>query len=127
MGFFDDEEGFEDIFQDLFRNRGIKTSSSGNVVSSEREERVIDYIEEEGEVYFVFEFPGFREKDLQVNLKGNQLNVVASRKEFTEVKDYLKGKLGQEISFTKTIPVKVKKEMETSFNNGVLEVRLIRK
>jgi HSP20 family molecular chaperone IbpA len=126
--FFDDDP-FEDMIKKaLFGSVGrSRKSSSGNVVQGEKEERVIDYIEEENEVYFVFEFPGFDEEDIQVNLKGDSLKVDVSKNNFSNVKSYLRNKLSQNISYTKKIPVKVKKDFEKSFKNGILEVRFNRK
>lgn len=125
MSFFDDDP-FEDIVNEFF-GRKVNKSSSGNVINSEREERVTDYIEEEDFVYFVFELPGLRKEDAEVKLKGNTLNVIVQRKKFENIKDYLKNKLSQEVFFNKEIPVKIKKEMEWTFNNGVLEVKIKRK
>jgi len=132
MGFFDDEdEGsdpFQDIMNEFFGNRrGPRTSSSRNVVRGEKEEREIDYIEEENFVYFVFEFPGFRKEDIEIKIKGDTLNVLVEKKNVGEIKDYLKDKLLKAISFSKRIPVKIKKELNYTFNNGVLEVRMVRK
>lgn len=129
MGFFDDsgQDPFEDILNEFFGNRRVKTSSSGNVVRSEKEEREIDYIEEKENIYFVFELPGFDKRDVEVNLKGDNLNVLVEKKKIGEIKSYLKDKLGAGISFNKKIPVKIKKEINWTFNNGILEVELERK
>ena len=60
MGFFDDDP-FEEILRDFFSEGRQRTSSAGSkkIIKSEREERIIDYIEEEDYVYFVFEVPGY--------------------------------------------------------------------
>jgi HSP20 family molecular chaperone IbpA len=126
MGFFDENDPFEEIMNEFFGKRA-RTSSSGNVVRNESEERVIDYIEENGNVYFVFEIPGHKKEDVEIKVKGNELIVSAFRKDLGEVKNYLRNKLLQEITFNKTIPVKVKKDFKFSFNNGVLEVKFNRK
>lgn len=123
------DDFFDEIEKAFFGNSYSRprTSSSGNVVQGEREERIIDYIEEEEEIYFVFELPGFREKDVNVLLKGNTLNVEVSKKDFSGVRPYLKEKLSQKISFSKEIPVKVEKNFEKNFKNGILEVKFKRK
>lgn len=121
------DDFFDEIEKAFFGNSIPRTSSSGNVVQGEKEERVIDYIEEENEIYFVFELPGFNEEDISVALKGNELNVNVKKKSFSNVKNYLKEKLAQEISFSKAIPVKVDKNFEKSFKNGILEVKFKRK
>lgn len=104
-----------------------RTSSYGNVVQGEKEERVIDYIEGKDEVYFVFELPGYDEEDIEISLKGDQFNVKALKKDFSKIKPYLRNKLSQDVSYNKTIPVKVKKDFEKSFKNGILEVKFKRK
>lgn len=129
MGFFDDDrDPFEDIMSEFFGNRRKpRTSSSERGISSEGEERVIDYIEEADYVYFVFELPGFRKEDAEVKIKGDNLIVTVERKNLDGVKDYLKDKLSLGVSFNKKIPVKVKKDYDWIFNNGILEVKLKRK
>ncbi len=126
------DDFFDEIEKAFFGSAGgipgkTRTSSYGNVVQGEKEERVIDYIEEKDEVYFVFELPGFEEDDVEISLKGDQLKVEALKKDLSKVKQYLRSKLSQNVSYTKTIPVKVKKDFEKSFNNGILEVRFKRK
>lgn len=126
------DDFFDEIEKAFFGSAGggqgrARTSSYGDVVRGEKEERVIDYIEEDNEVYFVFELPGYDEEDIEISLKGDQLKVEALKKDFSNVKPYLKNKLSQDISYTKTIPVKVKKDFEKSFKNGILEVRFKRK
>src|SRR3989339_45913 len=110
MGFFDNEdEGgdpFEEIMNEFFGNRSkVRTSSSGNVVNSEMEERVIDYIQEDDAIYFVS----------------------AQKKNASGVKSYLKDKLSRGVSFSKRIPVKFKGNEIWTFNNGILEVKFKRK
>ncbi|HIG94131.1 MAG: hypothetical protein QT05_C0048G0048 [archaeon GW2011_AR13] len=133
MGFFDDdeEEGrdpFEEIMNEFFGNRSrVRTSSSGNVVNSEMEERVIDYIQEDDSIYFVFELSGFSKDDVKVDVKGNILDVSAQKKNASGIKSYLKDKLSRGVSFSKRIPVKFKGNESWTFNNGILEVKFKRK
>lgn len=129
MGFFDDDP-FDEILKEFFGERGARTVSAGarNVVKSEREERIVDYIEEEDNLYFVFEIPGYSEKDIDINVKSNELEVSAIKENPENVQPYLYNKLKKGIFFRKTIPEKVKsKKMTYHFNNGILEIKFPRK
>jgi HSP20 family molecular chaperone IbpA len=126
------DDFFDEIEKAFFGSTGgipgrARTSSYGDVVRGEKEERVIDYIEDKDEVFFIFELPGFNEEDVGVSVKGDSLKIDVLKKNFSEVKPYLKSKLSEDVSYTKKIPVKVKKDFEKSFNNGILEVRFKRK
>ena len=128
MSFFnEDQDPFEDILNEFFGRRSSARPSSGRAVKSEAEERTMDYIEEDENVYFVFELLGLIKKDVHVEVKGNELIIKASRKDLNNVEPYLKEKLSQEINLKKTIPVKVKKGFAFELNNGILEVKLSRK
>ena len=130
MSFFGEEgDPFEDIFREFFGTSAgrPRTSSRSSVVSSESEERVIDYIEEEKNIYFVFELPGFDKKDIDINVKGNNLIINVVKKNASSLKGYVKEKLSKEIEFQKNIPVKVDKKFISNFNNGILEVQFKRK
>lgn len=129
MSFFDDEsDPFDDIVREFFGERKPRTRSAGNVVRGEKEERIVDYIEEKDYVYFVFEIPGYSKEDIEVELNDNILEVNASKKKLENVQDYLTSKLKKGAYFKKTIPEKIKvKNFEWTFNNGILEVKLKRK
>jgi HSP20 family molecular chaperone IbpA len=129
MGFFDDDnDPFEDILNEFFgARRGPRTSSHRRVVSSESEERVIDYIEERDHIYFVFEIPGFKKQDIEIKRKGDTIIVKVKKTNLENIKNYLKDKLSMGVEFQKTIPVRVKKDYEWTFKNGILEVKFKRK
>lgn len=127
MGFFDDDP-FEEIMREFLAQGRPRTSSSGNVIRGEREERVIDYIEENNYVYFVFELPGYLEEDVDVSVKGRTLEISAIKDKTDGMQDYLVNKFRKGLYFHKTIPENAKsKKMETSFRNGILEVRFVKK
>jgi len=123
------EDPFEDIIQEFFGpNARARTRSSGNVIKSEKEERVIDYIDEEEFVYFVFELPGYSREDVDVEVKGRELRISVLKENPEKAQPYLKAKLQKGIYFSKEIPDKVKpKTFEWHFNNGILEVRFKKK
>lgn len=120
---------FDDIIQEFFGpNARAKTRSAGNVIRSEKEERVIDYIEEEDVVYFVFEVPGYSKEDVDVNVKGKELRISVLKENPEGVQPYLVSRLQKGVYFSKEIPEKVKpKNFEWNFNNGVLEVKFKKK
>ncbi|MEA3414013.1 MAG: Hsp20/alpha crystallin family protein [Nanoarchaeota archaeon] len=128
MNFFNNEDDpFEDILNEFFGRKVTRNSSAGNVIKNENEERIIDYIEEEEFIYFVFELPGFEKKDIEIKVKNNELIINILKKDVKNIKNHLKDKLLTKNSFKKTIPIKIKKDFDYSFNNGILEVKFKRK
>ena len=126
---FGDDSFFDEIERAFFGQPSrARRTSAGNVLQGEKEERLIDYIEEGKEVFFVFELPGYSKGDISVNVKGKELEVSAVKKNVENVQDYLSNKLRKGIYFTKIIPSGVKvKKFDWTFNNGVLEVKFSRK
>ncbi len=123
------DDFFDEIEKAFFGQPGnVRRTSAGNVLQGEREERVIDYIEEDKDVYFVFELAGYSEEDIMVSVKGKELQVNANKKDFQNVQDYLSNKLSKGVYFRKTIPEGVKsKRFDWTFRNGILEVKFKRK
>ncbi len=125
MGFFDDDP-FESIVREFFQEAGpARTTSSRDFIKSEKDERTIDYIEEDKRVYFVFELPGYSEKDIKVDIGKNFVEVTAKRKDFEGVQDYLASKLEKGVKIKKDLPSGVKvRTSNWTFNNGILEVKI---
>lgn len=123
------DDFFDEIEKAFFSQPGVaRRTSAGNVLQGEREERVIDYIEEDKNIYFVFELAGYSEEDIDVVVNGKELEISASKRNFENVQDYLSSKLSKGIYFRKTIPDKVKaKKFDWTFKNGILEVKFKRK
>lgn len=118
MGFFDDDS-FEDIVKGFFGDN----LDSQRTIKSERNRRIIDFIDTENKIYFVFELPGYNKDDISVKVEKKDLEVVARKKNLENVRKYLSQKLSQGISITRELPTNVKTKGYTSyFNNGVLEV-----
>ncbi len=125
---FGDDSFFDEIEKAFFNQAKPRRTSAGNVLHGEREERVIDYIEEDKGVYFVFELAGYSKEDLSVVVKGKELEISAIKNNLENVQDYLSNKLSKGLYFVKTIPNGVKtKKFDWTFNNGVLEVRFNKK
>jgi HSP20 family molecular chaperone IbpA len=123
MGFFGDDDPFDSIIKEFFQETtGPRTSSSRDVVKSEREERMVDYIEEDDKAYFVFELYGYSKKDISINISKGSIEIVAKKKELNGVQSYLAGKLEKGIRIRKNLPnIKIKK-YDWTFNNGILEI-----
>lgn len=127
MSFFD-EDPFEEIMREFFGERKPRTSSARGVVRGESEERVIDYIEEEDYVYFVFELNGYLKKDIVVEINKGELLVKSKQKNLGGVQSYLSERLNKGVYFKKSIPKNVNvKKFDWTFQNGILEVRFGKK
>ena len=121
MTFFDDDP-FENIVRDFFGG-GTKRNSDRKFISGEEEERKIDFIETDKNVFIVFELPGYDREDIRVNVSGANLEVSAQKKCSESVADYMAQKLEQKIKITKTIPSFLKKKKYSyTIKNGVLEI-----
>jgi len=127
MGFFDDDNNFDDIVRQFFGEngrRGYRREYAGN----EDEERIIDFIEEGNEFFVIFEMPGYDKEDVNVEVNGRVMEIVAKKKGREEIKDYLAQKLALGIKYRKNLPDFVNpKEFSYSLVNGVLEIKFDRK
>ena len=126
MGFFDDDnDPFESIVREFFQeSRPARTTSSKDFLKGEKEERTIDYIEEDKKVYFVFEIYGYSKSDIKVEVGKGFIEVEARKKNFDGVQDYLIPKLEKGIKIKKNLPGLKVKSYEWTFNNGILEVEI---
>ena len=130
MGFFEEDDSFENIVRELFEGRTsrIRKDSYGQIVESEKEERVIDFIEDENYVYIIFEIPGFNEKDISILIKGKELEITAKKRNIGEVQNYLMQKLNQGFFIKKNLPNFIKtKNFKHTVKNGVLEIVFIKR
>jgi HSP20 family protein len=126
---FGDDSFFDEIERAFFgQPTRQRKSSSGNVLHGEKEERSIDYIEEGDYAYFVFELNGYSKEDIDIAVKGKELEINAMKERTEGVQDYLSNKLNKGIYFRKIIPSGVKaKKVDWTFKNGILEVKFKRK
>jgi HSP20 family molecular chaperone IbpA len=125
MSFFGDDS-FDEMVNELFGGR--PTTRRKRVLSGEQEERVIDFIEEDKNIYFVFELSGYSFEDVTVNIRNHEIEVNAVKEKLSDVQPYLKEKLVSGTNFKKELPGFVKhKEFQKTFKNGVLEVKFKRK
>ncbi|MEN7982472.1 MAG: Hsp20/alpha crystallin family protein [Nanoarchaeota archaeon] len=124
MSFFDDDNGFEDIMNNFFGQNSGYRQRNNEVISGEQDERMIDFIETDKDVFLIFELPGYQKEDVRVEVSKNEIKVVARRKVGESVADYLAHKLSNGIELIKPLPKSLgKKKYELNFSNGVLELR----
>jgi len=120
MSFFD-EDPFEDIMNEFFRESPLRRERQ--FISGEDEDRIIDFIEDEERVYLIFELPGFNQKDISVNVVGRDLEVSAKKSNNEVIQDYLNQKLKQGILIQKKLPYIINtSSINYHTRNGVLEI-----
>jgi len=121
---FFENDPFEDIIRGIFSGNNGRRTRHNKVISSESEERQIDYVEDENYIYLIFELPGFSEKDVNINVDGNNLDITAIvKKTETGTAGYLREKLTTGTHFMKTLPDFINpKNFKQTFRNGVLEI-----
>ncbi|PJE81801.1 hypothetical protein COU58_00545 [Candidatus Pacearchaeota archaeon CG10_big_fil_rev_8_21_14_0_10_32_42] len=123
MNFFGDDP-FEEIVRELFHETKPRTSSSRNLFPSEKEERILDFIEEGKNAYFIFEIYGYSKQDIKVNVGKGFVEIEVKRKNFEGIQNYLIPKLRKGIFIRKEVPNLKIKKYDWTFNNGVLEVQI---
>jgi len=114
------EDPFDSIIREFF---GRTPRRNGTFISGEEEDRNIDFIEGNDYVYFIFELPGYNEEDINISIKGRELQIRVRKKITENVQAYLSRKLSQEVSITKNIPNFISpKRYKHTMKNGVLEI-----
>ena len=121
------DDPFENIIRE-FLGRDISSNKKRrDFIVGEQEDRNIDFVEDQDYVYLIFEVKGYTEKDIDVSIKGNILQIQASKKGSTcsaeKVRDYLTQKLCNGITIQKVLPSYINpKGFKQSIKNGVLEI-----
>ncbi len=90
----------------------IKKTPKGPVVEKVREP-IVDVFEEAKEINIIAEMPGIEEKDINLELKGDILNINAEGKDRQYQKEVLLPK-----------PTKAE-DMTWSYKNGILEIKIV--
>ena len=128
MSLFDDDP-FNDLFRDFFgRQPQGRSRRKSAVIRGEDDERTIDYIEQNGYVYLLFELPGFSEKEVEITITGRELTITAQKKNGEQVQGYLRQKLAQGVTLTRTLPEFVStKKFTHTMKHGILEVIFARR
>lgn len=120
MNFFD-EDPFEEIIREFFRESPIRGEKK--FIRGENEDRIIDFIEDDDKIYLIFEIPGYNEEDVSVSVVGKNLEISAKKSNKEAIQDYIKQKLKQGILIKKELPLIINKNSMTyHVTNGVLEI-----
>ena len=130
MTFFEDNDQFENLVRELFGGRvsRIGRDNYEEIIEGEKEERVIDFIQDENYIYIIFEFPGYNEKDISISIKGKELEIIAKKRSMGEVQNYLIQKLNEGLFIKKNLPNFIKtKNFKHTVKNGVLEIVFVKK
>jgi HSP20 family molecular chaperone IbpA len=125
MGFFDDEDPFEDIVKQFFGDSSFsrQRTKKNKIIESEEDERMIDFIETNDKAFLIFELPGYRKEDIRIIVESGNIEIIARRKVSEEVPAYLAARLNNGIELKKPLPKNLKnKKYAWTFNNGILEV-----
>lgn len=128
--FEEDGDPFEELVRELLGNRNskIRRGSYEEIIGNEEEERVIDFIEDEGHVYLIFELPGYDKKDVLISIKNQELEITVKKRGISDIQDYLMEKLNNSLFIKKRLPDFIKiKNYSYTLKNGVLEVVFIKK
>ena len=130
MGFFEDNDHFENIVRELFGGGASRIGRDNyeEIIESEKEERVIDFIQDENYIYLIFELPGYDEKDISISIKSRELEIIAKKRKIGEVQNYLIQKLNNGLFIKKNLPNFIKtKNFKHTIKNGVLEIIFVKK
>ncbi len=89
MGFFEDNDQFESIVKEFFEGRTSRIGRDNyeEIIESEKEERVIDFIQDENYIYLIFELPGYNEKDISISIKGGELEIITKKRSRGDVQN----------------------------------------
>ena len=121
------EDPFDSIVREFFGGAPVRRGRR-TIINGEEEDRTIDFIEDNNYVYSIFELPGFEERDINVSIRGKELQIVAKKIPSEEVQAYLAQKLSRGISITKTLPNFVStKKHKITMKNGILEITFNKK
>ncbi len=101
---------FEDIVNQFFGNTGRVRRSRVKRITEEEEQNT-QFIEDEDFVYLIIELPGYSEKDINVSVNEDRINISARAKQIV-AQDYLAQKQKEGINIEQIAPEKMKEEME---------------
>ncbi len=124
MSLFDDDP-FEEIVREFFGGDQRQINRQQDFIQGEEDERNIDFIEDNNHLYLIFELFGYNEKDIIINVKGQELEIIARKDncDTEKIQDYLIKKLCNGIAIKKILPKFVSsKNFKYTIRNGILEV-----
>jgi HSP20 family protein len=117
------DDFFDRIEREFLGSGFSRAQGSDSFMKGEEEERNIDFIQTNDYVYVIFELPGYKKEEVEVNVKGGELFVTAQARPTESNGEYLSQKLANGESITKFLPkFVVSKGFKTTFRNGILEI-----
>jgi len=129
MDFLSDDP-FEEIVREFFGGNGRPKARQRreSIIGNEDEERVMDFMEDEDNLYLIFEIAGYNEEDVSINIKGRILEIIAEKKDVEGIREYLARKLSTGLRYKKTLQdfINIKNYTHT-FKNGILEIKFEKK
>ncbi len=134
------QEEMDSLFNSFIGSRssfgllpGSSMSEEKSVITPNYRQPLADVFETDKELIMNIELPGVDKKDIEVELKGNNLEVKVERKEEHKTEDKKKGFYRLERSYAGfyrqfPLPENVNKDkIDASYKNGVLEIRIPKK
>ncbi len=127
MSFFDDDP-FESIMKEFFGEDPRAKNYKESFMENEEDERIIDYVETDKNVFLIFELPGYSKEDIIIKIIGKEIEISAKKKNFENVQGYLSQKLRSGFRIKKILPkIADQKKFNYTFKNGILEVMFEKK
>lgn len=119
---------FEELVSEFFGGSGRRT----NNFISESDHDESDILEDDDSYYLIFELPGYNEKDVNVEVSGNELTITFGKRErdcdIEGVQNYLAEKLSRKSVVKRILSDKLDiKNFSKAMNNGLLEVTFNKK
>ncbi len=123
--------GMPGIFRDFFRTAPLANWDESDSLASSAWVPPVDIAEDANQISMTAELPGFKEKDLKVELHGDVLTISGERKRESEKKDSnytrVERSYGQ-FCRSFTLPASVDREnVKASFSDGLLKLELPKK
>src|SRR3989338_11249955 len=87
-----DDDPFEGIFREFLgssRSQNTARRRRASFTEGEEEDRTIDAIETDDSIFLIFEFSGYGEKDISVNVRERQIEINAKKQQIAGIQEYL--------------------------------------
>jgi HSP20 family molecular chaperone IbpA len=126
MGIFDDDP-FEEVIRGFFGNAPVRRRNREEFIQGEEEDRHIDYVEDDKNIFLIFEIPGYNKEDISLDLDKKDLQIIAKKTD-EDSRPYLIKKLLSGLVINKKLPKDLNtKNFSYVVNNGVLEIKFKKK
>ncbi len=122
MSFFG-EDPVDELVRNFFGGNQVRRIQQEEFISGEQEDRNIDFVESKNNIFVIFELAGYSKEDIEVNIKGSKLKIIASKKSSDYIKSYLTKRFNDGVTIRKVLPKMINtKNFNYTFKNGVLEL-----